>query len=215
MMKHTAVTFSSLGRLCLATFTISQVAFAATITISAAGTGTVMLSPSADTVVLNSSSSFTTSNALFALQTGVYSVGNSGNLTGTFPFTISENITVDGQTELVTLAGQNFVTNPSMANTDVLTIFAGPSTFFSTAGVFITTQQYMSSPFGVGGTTPFTLMATQSVSTPEPGSMSLLLLALVFLLCVHWLPTLPLAGDQVIPRGSATATVWSLTSPPA
>jgi hypothetical protein len=121
-----------------------------------------------------------TSAAVFAIQTGVYTVGNSGLLTGTFPFTTSENITLDGQTQLVTLDAQNFVTNdqPGMPNTDVLTIFA-QSVFFPNSGETLNIEQFQSPAYTVGGVTNFTLMGSQAValsSTPEPSTLHLLAL---------------------------------------
>ena len=107
------------------------------------------------------------------METGTYTVGNSAALTGTFPFTCIENVTLDGQTQALTFSAQNLVTNSTMANTDFLTIFS-LSTYFSASGLTLTTKQYVSPAFTVGGVSPVPLKATTTAVTPEPSGILLL-----------------------------------------
>jgi PEP-CTERM motif len=147
--------------------------------VSTPGIGTQPLSPSADTLTLGAGSA-TTPLGIFNLQPGNYSVGDSGFLSGTFPYTFNESITIDGDTVLVPISLQNLVTNPNQANTDFLTIFAGSPVFFSGPGVDLTIQSYISPKFFVGGSADFTLTADLT-AVPEPGSLALLGTGLVAL----------------------------------
>ena len=143
-------------------------------TVSITGTSSTTLIPSSDSFVLNVKTTTFTPGTPFTLQTGTYTVGDSGGLTGTFPFSFVENVTVDGQAEAVTFTGQNLVTNSSMANTDFLTIY-GESVFFPGSNLTLQIQQYVSPAFTVGGASAITLTATTtSAVTPEPSSIALL-----------------------------------------
>jgi hypothetical protein len=144
-------------------------AFADTVAIT--GTPTETLSPSADSLVLIANSLTTSIGTLFTLQTGTFHVGDSGFLSGSFPVTVMENVTVDGETLPITFTGTLIVTNPNQANTDSLS-FGPQSVLFGTPGVTLTTNSYSSPAGGVGASFPITIKATlTTTATPEPSTL--------------------------------------------
>ena len=148
--------------------------------LSTPGIGNQALTPSVDTLTLNTSTG-TASLGVFNLQSGVFFVGDSGYLSGTFPYTFNENVTIDGDTEIVPVSVSLVVTNPTQANLDTLQILASSSSvFFSGPGVYFTINSYQSPGLGVNGSADFTLTAnlTQAQSVPEPATLGLVTAAL-------------------------------------
>jgi hypothetical protein len=161
-----------------AMFAVPTFAYATVYSVSTLGAGSIGLNPSADTLTLGAGST-ATSLGIFNLQPGLYNVGDSGTLSGTFPFTINENVTINGDTENVPISIQNLVTNPTQANTDFLTVFLGSPIFFSGPNVYLTIQPYTSPAFFVGGGVQFNLSAELTQAVPEPTTLALLGLGLV------------------------------------
>ena len=139
--------------------------------VSITGTPTETLSPSADSLVLIANSLTTSIGTLFTLQTGTFDVGDSGQLSAHIPVSVTENVTVDGETLPITFTGTLIVTNPSQANTDSLS-FNSESVVFGTPGLTLTTNAYNSPAGSVGASFPITITATlTSTATPEPSTL--------------------------------------------
>lgn len=172
-----------IGTLMLVAASVSTVASALSFNVFAEGFATQVLNPSADTFTLSAGTT-TTGPGVFGLQAGSYYVGDSGALSGTFPYTLDENITINGETHAVAINFQNLVTNITQANTDFLTIFTGTPVLFLASNVALTIQGYTSPAYSVGGVTEFTLMASLETlrsapanAVPEPASLALLAVA--------------------------------------
>jgi hypothetical protein len=179
------VKLSAVVPMLLATAMLGGNALADTYSVSTAGGPAYTIIPSADSMTLNANAT-TTSLGEFILQTGTFYVGDSGYLSATIPFTYTENVTINGDTESITLSAQDVVTNPNQANTDVLTIFAGSSKLFAGAGVYLNTEAYVSPGLYVGQSAPITLKATLT-AVPEPSSLAFIGFALLgILLCARF-----------------------------
>ena len=139
------------------------------------------MSPSSDTLTLSAGST-TTPLGIFDLQPATFFVGDSGFLSGTFPYTFNENVTINGDTQTVPISVSLVVTNPNQANLDTLAILASTSPiFFAGPGVDLTIQSYATSGYGVGGQENFMLTANLAQHVPEPGSLALFGLGLLSL----------------------------------
>ena len=113
---------------------------------------------------------------LVTVQAGIFHVGNSPRTPdGSYSFTINETITINGDSQSITLSGTDSVTAPR----DRFTIDSGPSTTFTAAGVTFTPQTLTTSWGGVGADLPITFTAEVTLSTitpaavPEPSSLTL------------------------------------------
>jgi hypothetical protein len=108
---------------------------------------------------------------LVTLQTGTFFVGNSGTLTGSFPFTITETVTINGDAQSITLSGTDNVT----VGPDTLTVNAGPATTFPVANVLLIPQSLTAVGSGtVGQSLPLTLEAEVTAfatAVPEPSTL--------------------------------------------
>jgi hypothetical protein len=141
------------------------------ITVSADGVGPVTIIPSSDTITLNASGPTTynvTNSLLINVQGGTLFIGNSQIPNQVVPFSLTENITINGQTKSLTLTGTDNVTSSQ----DIVTINAGPTLFFSGASVTFKTQQVSVSGTLVGQQVPFTLQANITAA-PEPGTIAM------------------------------------------
>jgi hypothetical protein len=148
---------------------------AAADTVAITGTPTELLNPSQDSLTLVANSLTTSLGVLFTLQTGTFQVGDSGFLSGDFPVSVTENVTVDGETLPITFTGTLIVTNPNQANTDSLS-FNPQSVVFGTPGLTLTTNSYNSPAGGVGANFDVTIKATLTpTATPEPSTLYMLL----------------------------------------
>jgi hypothetical protein len=139
-------------------------ATAQTYSISTSGTGPLALTPSSDTLTLNGSS-LSAVPGVFNLQSANFGVGNSGTLQGSFPLSISETVTINGDTQAVARFGTVFVTNPASLNEDTLSLELGPEVAFPKAGVLFTPNLAFSPPGGVGASFVIDLSATLTVPT--------------------------------------------------
>ena len=171
--------------LCVAVRIATTTASAAYI-VSTPGIATQLLAPSTDTLTLNAGL-VTTSLGNFNLQPGIFFVGDSGMLSGTFLYTFNESITIDGDTQIVPISVQLIVTNPTQENLDRLSILTSASpVFFAGPNVDLTILSHVTPGFGVGGFENFTLTANLAphpeispFSVPEPSTFALLGLGIV------------------------------------
>jgi hypothetical protein len=133
--------------------------------VVSSGINTFTMTPSADTLTL-SAASVVASFGTFTLQNGTFTVGNSGTLTGTFLFNITENITINGETHPLVLSARDIVG----LNNDTLTIFASTPLVFSNANLTLTTFL-----FNLATTAQTSAISLQGslVSMPEPSALSL------------------------------------------
>jgi PEP-CTERM motif len=139
--------------------------------IIASGVATQTIGPSADTITLNPASNtytITSVPTIVTLQTFTFSVGESGQLKQDIPLTLSETVTINGDSQLITITADDDVS----ACCDTLTISAGPSTYFPTANVWLTPQAFASTFFSLGDAR-FELSAEVS-SAPEPATLGLM-----------------------------------------
>jgi hypothetical protein len=164
-MKKTLAISLRLSLVAAAAFAFTSAAHADTIT--AAAVPTFPLTPSVDTLSLDSSSQTVSVPGTFT-QTGTFSVGDSGSLAQDTPFTFTDSVTVNGITENLVFTGDDNVTT----STDVLTIDAlGPINFGDDTLSF---AGFTSAPLGVNQSQTVELNATVSAATPEPSSFALL-----------------------------------------
>jgi hypothetical protein len=174
MRNFLCATGSKLAAMLCLVIGIAPITASADYLVSTPGIGTQPLAPSNDTLTLNAGSA-TTPLGSFNLQPGIFFVGDSGMLSGTFSYTFNESITIDGDTELVPILVQLIVTNPQQANTDTLSILTSPSpVFFAGPNVDLTIQSYGSPGLFVSQSANFTLPATLTEHVPEPGTFVLL-----------------------------------------
>ena len=128
----------------------------------------VTLGSSADSFSLNSSPTKASTLPGTLLQTGIFHVGDSGCLDGTFNFNFVDNITLDGITRAVQIFGSDRVTPAA----DTLTIFpTGPisigTAIYSLRGFSLTAYDISN----------YSLTLTADVThttTPEPASLALM-----------------------------------------
>lgn len=135
--------------------------------IVSSGVATMRMSPSADTLTLGASSVTTAALGMFNLQNGVFTVGNSGALTGTFNFNINENVTINGETHALVLSAEDIVG----INNDTVMIFPSSPLVFSSSNVALTTL--LLSLATTAQTNNFTLEGKLN-TVPEPSTLGLL-----------------------------------------
>ena len=128
----------------------------------------VALGPSADTFSLNSLTTTTSALPGTLLQTGIFQVGDSGSLDGTFNFNFVDNIIIDGTTKAVQIFGSDHITPAA----DTLTIFpTGPISIgantYSLRGFSLTAENIANYSANL------TADVTHS-TTPEPASLALM-----------------------------------------
>jgi hypothetical protein len=153
------------------------------INITASGASVNPIAPSADSIMLNAASnSYNVAlPATVVVQTGTFTVGNSPGVVQDIPITLTQSVTINGDTQTVTITGDDNVTLAS----DVLTLNAS-TTNFPGAGLTLTTQPFISSPGGVGAVINFNLQGTVSSAVPEPASLTLLGVGACGLLGYGW-----------------------------
>ena len=186
MRKLLGTTGSKLAALLCLAIGIAPMTASADYLVSTPGIGTQLLAPSSDTLTLDAGL-VTTPLGNFNLQTGTFFVGDSGMLSGTFLYTFNENITIDGDTEIVPISVKLIVTNPTQENLDTLSILTSASpVFFAGPNVDLTILSHVTPGFGVGGFENFTLTANLAphaevspFSVPEPSTFALLSLGIV------------------------------------
>jgi hypothetical protein len=139
------------------------------IIINASGTSLNPIAPSADSITLDAASNTynVTLPAIVGIQPGHLDFGNSGPLTQDIPFSLSENVTLNGDTRTVTITGDDNVT----VTADTFTLNAS-KTDFPVAGLTLTTQPYTATGTFVGQQIDFTLEGL--ITVPEPGTLTLL-----------------------------------------
>ena len=178
MRKFLCTTGSKLAAILGLAISIAPMTASADYLVSTPGIATQLLAPSADTLTLNSGL-VTTPLGNFNLQPGIFLVGDSGMLSGTFSYTFNENITIDGDTKIVPISVQLVVTNPTQENLDTLSILTSASpVFFAGPNVDLTILSHVSPGLGVGGSDNFTLTANLSQHVPEPSTFALLSLGI-------------------------------------
>jgi PEP-CTERM motif len=155
------------------------------ITVTAGGTS---FSAGADTAVLNPAThtyNLTPGQVQTAvLQVVNFNVGDSGPLNQTFPFTLTESITVGTTTGSLSLPGQLSIT----PTRDTLTFFNGPPTFIDLgAGRTLRVNVVNGSVSATNlGTFPMNLQANFLEITPEPPSIVLFGLGVAGLAGYAW-----------------------------
>ncbi len=142
-------------------------AAADTINLSSSPVSSIALSPSSDTLSLNSGSVTADSSAgAFTLQTGDFVIGDSEIPDQTIAFSFQDTLTLNGITEILTFNGQDVVTQSA----DTLTIFGGAPVAFGDE--LLSVQDFSLAETNMGD---FQINTEASVtSTPEPGSLLLL-----------------------------------------
>jgi hypothetical protein len=144
---------------------------AAAIPVSAAGSGTVAVLPSADTVSLDPSTEDVGLGG-FILQPATFTVGNSGSLMDVIPITLMESVTVNGISQTISISGTVDVRSPATSNMDTLFLDAsGPFTFDDLA---LTTGAVTSPSGGVGSVFVVDVPASLTAVVPEPTTLALL-----------------------------------------
>ena len=135
--------------------------------ISISGTSSQMLSPSADTLTLTANSQSVSDGQTFTLQSGIFGVGNSGNLMGDYPVNVLESVSLNGATSPIAFAGVISVTNPTSLNQDQLTLTALP-VFFPSLGASLTPTVTTSQAGGVGASIPISIQANLTLPPVTP-----------------------------------------------
>jgi len=113
-------------------------------------------------------------------QTLSFFVGDSGPTSHVFPFTFTQNVTINGVTHSITQSGTLDI-EPAA---DTLTLFPGPTTAFDLGAlgtVFFTPQGTGPIVNGNIGTTTTVQLQGTFLATPEPASIALLGLGCVVL----------------------------------
>jgi hypothetical protein len=109
-------------------------------------------------------------------QTLSFFIGDSDGTNQLFPFTLTENVTINGVTHTITQPGQLLITPAA----DTLTLFPGPTTAFDLGG----SGEAFFTPLGAGPVTSSAIGQTLTVqlqgtflavaAVPEPSSITLL-----------------------------------------
>jgi len=131
------------------------------------------LSPAFDTLILGAKTTTTPAQVAFDLQFGDFVVGNSGSLVGSFTYHIEENITINGDTEVLPLNLFTSITGPG----DSLFVGTVSPVIFAAAGVKLFVGSYQSPSLPAGQHASFALSATIepiTSSVPEPASLGLM-----------------------------------------
>lgn len=168
-MKRIALAFAML----LCGLEQTQAAF---VSINAAGAGPLALAPSADKVALVAENTgYNVANnvpTVVYLQDALVTIGNSGSLNTVINFALSRNITVNGDTQLVTTTGTATVTknlDTFVFDTGPVMTFAG-NVLFQVLGGAVTFNQ-----FGTFTVELFAEITADNVNVvvPEPASMAM------------------------------------------
>ncbi len=166
---NTKTLFSLLGTLlCLA-----SPALADTITLTSSALPTMTLSPSSDTITMDAGNATLSAPGNVVLQTGNFFVGDSPIPDQVIPFFFNDTITINGITQILTIYGQDDVTNAA----DTLTIFAQAPVNFGAHNLNLNASSY--SGVALYQNLPLTLTADITAQTPEPGTLLLLATGLV------------------------------------
>ena len=147
-----------------------RAASAAPITLTTTSVPSFALAPSADTLELDGGSvTFDpASSAPFVFQTGVFQIGDSGDLVQNIPFSAQETVTIDGVTQMVTISGEDDITT----SWDTLQIYeSGPIAF---GNYLLTIAPFTIADSQVGDNDPIALDGSVVAVTPEPESLVLL-----------------------------------------
>src|SRR3954471_19585849 len=81
-------------------------------TIAASGVATQTIDPSADAITLDPANNIYTITGIptiVTLQTGTFLVGHSGSLDQDISFTFQETVTTNGDSQIITITGDDFV----------------------------------------------------------------------------------------------------------
>ena len=124
------------------------------------------ISPSADTLSFNGSTGIVNAGSTF-LQTGAWTINDSGSLNQYIPFTFSDILTIDNVTRVLTFSGGLNV-SPSA---DTLTIASLSPVIFGNMAVSFTG---FSISDGNLESVPVTLTGTATAVTGEPSSLLLM-----------------------------------------
>ena len=160
-----------LPAICLIALLPSRMLRADPIEITAAPVPSFVLSPANDSLTLDltSATSDVYSGLPFTLQTGVFSVGDSGSLAGELPFSFEDTITLGGVTQVVTISGVDYVTVPS----DSLQIQGSGPIAFGDLTLTVLPFTLPNVPFGANDT-----VYLQATVTPEPAALLLVVTGL-------------------------------------
>lgn len=152
---------------------LASPAFADTITVTAGALPTMTLSPSSDTITMDAGSTTMSGPGHVVLQTGNFFVGDSPISDQVIPFFFNETITINDVTQIVTIFGQDDVTNAA----DILTIFAQAPVNFGAYNLNLNESSY--SGVALYQNLPLNLTADITAETPEPATLLLLATGLV------------------------------------
>ncbi len=137
------------------------------IDVTASPVAQFTLSPSADSLAFSGGTTAydLSSGTPLLFLTGTFTIGDSGSLVQDIPFSFQEQVTVDGVTQLVTITGDDNITQ----DWDTLQINGtGPIAF---GGYTLALQSFTIADNNVGDMDTVNLEATV---TPEPDSLLLL-----------------------------------------
>jgi hypothetical protein len=150
-------------------FGLSQPCFADPINLTSLAVSSTLLGPSSDSILLNagSDSIASSSSGLTTFQSGDFFLGNSSIPDQVIPFSFLDTVTLNGITEVLSIAGQDDVTTTA----DTLSIFAGAPIVFGNE-VF-SLQSFSETGTAIGQEMPIELQASIA-PTPEPNSLVLL-----------------------------------------
>lgn len=143
------------------------------ITVTSSALPSMTLSPSSDTITLDAGSVTLSAPGSIVFQTGNFFVGNSPIPDQVIPFFFDDTITINGVTQVLTIYGEDNVTNSG----DILTIFAQAPVNFGDYNFSLNASSY--NGVDLYQNVPINLTADVTAQTPEPATLLLLATGLI------------------------------------